>query len=700
MWDDPATYPNLIPLIWQGDGPNPSPGYSTRGSMYGVGGIPHSQWNGSQNYIGGGTSTLPAYINLYNNISAENSPAEMTLELNTNAQGQLAFLLDVTLTGDITTTNNQIVYVLTHDWEPGQLPDYFASVILYEQEPFDLTSTGQTGSYEYAFDMAANWDLSKMKAVAMIQTFSGNHKVHQAAITDFTGLLPMFTSNVTVGPPSLGVQFTSNSFPITGIDSWEWDFDGDGTFDSTQENPYHLYDTVGIYDVTLRIGVDGEYEEITVEDYITVNDGSSISGDLSGIWTSVYNPYVITDDVEISEFDYLMILPGVQINVAADKQFTIYGQIIADASSNLEEPIIFTSDDEWEGLKFSNTQSDNQIKNCHFSHSNVSAITIENDSYVDIIGNVFTENSSSSTGAAIDISSSDNVFISQNIIANNTSSNNAGGIFCINSSVEISNNIVVNNSGAPGAFSFKNGSDVLLVNNTIANNESINPFPYLFFIFNAMPTIKNCIIIDTGTIFYAPFGDPDVTYTCITGGFTGEGNIDDDPMFIDPSAGNGSAYNGLTAVWGLLEGSPCIDAGNPDPIYNDPDGTRNDMGAYGGPNGLILLDAENEVIEVISQSSINVYPNPFNPSGAGRSPQTTIALNMTEIDNLHPVTVEIYNIKGQLVRTVVDNQTIQNNAKFIWNGTDNNGMATTSGLYFVKLKTASSTSVVKMMLMK
>ncbi|HEX9973656.1 MAG TPA: T9SS type A sorting domain-containing protein, partial [bacterium] len=31
------------------------------------------------------------------------------------------------------------------------------------------------------------------------------------------------------------------------------------------------------------------------------------------------------------------------------------------------------------------------------------------------------------------------------------------------------------------------------------------------------------------------------------------------------------------------DGSPCIDAGNPDPAYNDLDGSRNDMGAFGGP---------------------------------------------------------------------------------------------------------------------
>jgi len=56
-----------------------------------------------------------------------------------------------------------------------------------------------------------------------------------------------------------------------------------------------------------------------------------------------------------------------------------------------------------------------------------------------------------------------------------------------------------------------------------------------------------------------------------------DGNINENPLFV----GGGDYY--LSAI------SPCIDAGNPDPSYNDecfpPSlGTeRNDMGAYGGP---------------------------------------------------------------------------------------------------------------------
>jgi hypothetical protein len=52
--------------------------------------------------------------------------------------------------------------------------------------------------------------------------------------------------------------------------------------------------------------------------------------------------------------------------------------------------------------------------------------------------------------------------------------------------------------------------------------------------------------------------------------YIGTGNINAEPVFIN------SQYDDYRLFWI----SPCIDAGNPDPIYNDPDGTRADMGCY------------------------------------------------------------------------------------------------------------------------
>jgi len=462
MWDDPGQFPYFIPIIWQGDGPNPSPNYATRGSMYGVSGIPHSQWNGNYDIIGGGGGTYTAYSNMYNALVSNDSPVELDLSLGTNASGQFAISANVELTDNITTTNNKIVFILTYDFTPDQTPDYFASAITYDEQDFNLTTSGETGYYEQAVTFNPDWDLTKLKGVAIIQTFSGDHEIQQAGITEYTGLLPMFTTNVTSGPAYLGIQFTNISFPATGIDSFAWDFDGDGTFDSTEENPYNLYTEPGVYDVTLQIEVDGEFAEVTVEDCITVTDGSDISGPLSGAWIADFSPYVITGDIEVAEGSELHINEGVELVFDNDVSFEINGLINADASTSRGEPIVFRSDSSWNGLRFFNTQEGNLLNNCEISNASVSAITVEGDSYLNVTGCKIYGNNTTASGAAFEIVGSTSVNISRNVIANNTSTNNAGAIACTDSPIEIYNNIIVNNEGQWGAFSFKNDSDVLM----------------------------------------------------------------------------------------------------------------------------------------------------------------------------------------------------------------------------------------------
>jgi hypothetical protein len=77
-----------------------------------------------------------------------------------------------------------------------------------------------------------------------------------------------------------------------------------------------------------------------------------------------------------------------------------------------------------------------------------------------------------------------------------------------------------------------------------------------------------------------------------------EGNISADPLFAgrDPTPPAGQSM--LFPCWDLSPGSPCIDSGDPDPLYNDPDGSRADMGAipYGTHEltlGTNLADGQN-----------------------------------------------------------------------------------------------------------
>ncbi|MDO9576409.1 MAG: M6 family metalloprotease domain-containing protein [Candidatus Cloacimonadales bacterium] len=504
-----------------------------------------------------------------------------------------------------------------------------------------------------------------------------------------TGMVAMFDSNIQTGPACLGVQFQNTSYPNTGIELFMWDLDGDGTIDSYEENPYFLYEEIGSYDVTLTIFSNTENATVTEENYITVTDVSNISGNVSGIWKENLSPYTITDDVVVNEADELEIEPGVETIINNDSQITIFGKITAQGTP--EDNIIFTSDNEWKGIRISDSQEENVISFCQISKADYAAILVEINSNVDIYDNIIFENTSSALGAAIEISSSDNVDIVRNLITNNSNASVTGGIECISSSPLISNNIIVNNDGGfAGAVSLKTNSAPLIINNTIANNDAANG---AIFVFNSAPEIMNSIILNDGELFNMINGTVDVSYSCLSETFTGTGNISDDPLFYDPTTGNGSAFNGLEANWMLQAGSPCIDAGNPDPSFNDIDGSRNDLGAYGGPNSMEPTGSEDYEIIQSTINTLSVYPNPFNPS-------TTISFNLsTEItENTELV---IYNLKGQKVKSFSNLQITQSpNHQIAWNGTDNNHKSVSSGIYFVRLKSGSANLNKKVLLLK
>jgi len=84
------------------------------------------------------------------------------------------------------------------------------------------------------------------------------------------------------------------------------------------------------------------------------------------------------------------------------------------------------------------------------------------------------------------------------------------------------------------------------------------------------------------------------------------------------------------------------------------------------------------------------FPNPFNPS-------TTIIYTIPQTANTN---LSIYNLKGQLVKTLVNDTVNVGEHRVVWNGTDNNGQSVSSGVYFYRLTTNGHSETRKMMLMK
>ncbi len=100
-------------------------------------------------------------------------------------------------------------------------------------------------------------------------------------------------------------------------------------------------------------------------------------------------------------------------------------------------------------------------------------------------------------------------------------------------------------------------------------------------------------------------------------------------------------------------------------------------------------DIVSGAIPVITSLEGN-YPNPFNPT-------TTINYN---IANETDVKLDIYNIKGQRVTTLVNEHHEPGYHSVIWNGKDRNNKSVASGVYFYRLKTNDKVLTKKMMLLK
>ena len=89
------------------------------------------------------------------------------------------------------------------------------------------------------------------------------------------------------------------------------------------------------------------------------------------------------------------------------------------------------------------------------------------------------------------------------------------------------------------------------------------------------------------------------------------------------------------------------------------------------------------------------YPNPFNPT-------TRIQFRVGSLEFGDPLntTLKIYNILGQLVRTLVDVGKTPGKYEVIWDGKDDLGKEVASGIYFYQLKTEEYTATKKMVLLR
>ncbi|MBN1826674.1 MAG: hypothetical protein JW958_10435 [Candidatus Eisenbacteria bacterium] len=268
--------------------------------------------------------------------------------------------------------------------------------------------------------------------------------------------------------------------------------------------------------------------------------------------------------------------------------------------------------------------------------------------------------------------------VGNNVIAGNSTSTDGGGFYVRYDGSTLAGNTVVNNSagetgGGIYVLNFGGASDSCRVVNGVIRG-------------NTAPAGSAVYLYDPSTAFEARYSD-------VEGGWPGTGNIDADPVFADES-------------FRLCPNSPCVDAGDPDPAWNDvcfpPSlGTaRNDMGAYGDSlacrwpeetNTAVTDEWDAEGLAPRAERGLRSLPNPFNP-------RTEIVFHL---DRPEAVELHIYDTRGRLTRRLLDREILPAGPHVIaWDGRDDGGEPLGSGVYFGRLGTGEAFTTIKMTLVR
>ncbi len=206
------------------------------------------------------------------------------------------------------------------------------------------------------------------------------------------------------------------------------------------------------------------------------------------------------------------------------------------------------------------------------------------------------------------------------------------------------------------------------------------------------------VLQDTGTMRYFSFDNVRLTVPAVqplepptnlvvdtmTGHFTWEAPVMDDLIGYDVYLNDELQGNTTDLQWQFTElvNGTVYEAGVV-AVYDEGFSDMATLGfTYEG------TEVENNLVAVTELESN--YPNPFNPT-------TNITYSIKDAGN---VTLGIYNLKGQLVKTLVNEVIETGKHTATWNGTDNTNKPVSSGVYFYKLKSGSYTSTRKMILLK
>jgi hypothetical protein len=400
----------------------------------------------------------------------------------------------------------------------------------------------------------------------------------------------------------------------------------------------------------------------SVSDTIGFSDTSTINGGWHGVKFFNQNP----TDTSLIRYCNLGYCKGVGQGVDDRNGGAIYTAGVSNVRiehSNLHNNLSVYAG----GAIFSSSGTSLQISESRLVNNRTfkygGGIYIDQNCYTTIENNTIAYNSAhyiiingqwvfeGGTGGGIYIAN--HVFNTPRIINNFILNNFAiggGGIYESSARILISDNVICNNSTS-GIWNGHSMGEGKYYNNTVCNNgdwAGIQVSSQLITLVNNI-IWGNTNILDPGNqIFFPPQGQllQNVSYSDIQNGYPGEGNIDTNPEFVNPTAGTGNSYNALNSDWSIENSSPCINKGNPDTtgmllpikdIAGNPRiyGGRIEIGAYENQVVVAIPKISKEPIE-----SFLIAPNPC---------KDYISFYFST-EGVKTSKISIYNSLGKLVR--------------------------------------------------
>lgn len=314
-----------------------------------------------------------------------------------------------------------------------------------------------------------------------------------------------------------------------------------------------------------------------------------------------------------------------------------------------------------------------------------------------ILNNVITQNTAGYGGGIS--GGSPQMIIANNFIIENTANDGGGGIDCA-SGIITNNTIDRNSAGFLGGGIYVSNTICQIQNNIIVNSQSGGG---IYCGAHPQTVSYNNVWNNNGGNFLGCSDWGDTTWGLNRNGTPCDSfyNISRNPIFVAP----GTDYH-------LQDTSSCINAGDneaPCILSTDFEGNPRfvnfvDMGAYEYQGSLKGGGAKIASNDTTSENKPGAgaprtfglsqnYPNPFNPV-------TNIQFAVGSEQSLSKISLKIYNLCGQLVRILVDEEKTPGTYTITWDGKNNSGEEVASGIYFYQVKSEHFTDTKRMVLIK